>query len=112
MASLVAQMVKNLPSMQETWVEFPGLEKPLEKGIATNSGIQEGGRERHSIIFPCPVCKVLESATAINSQPHLPQDQAEERQSHYQCLRHLPMPCAQQVLKKCLLKDCKIRGGA
>ena len=77
-----------LPPMQETWVGFPGLEKPLEKGIATNSGIQEGGRERHSIIFPCPVCKVLESATASKSQPHLPQDQAEERQSHYQCLSH------------------------
>ena len=29
-ASLVAQLVKNLPAMQETWVRFLGLEKPLE----------------------------------------------------------------------------------
>ena len=30
-ASLVAQMVKNLPAMRETWVRFLGLEDPLEK---------------------------------------------------------------------------------
>ena len=29
-ASLVAQMEKNLPSMQETWVQSPGWEDPLE----------------------------------------------------------------------------------
>ena len=28
--SLVAQMAKNLPSMQETWVQSPGWEDPLE----------------------------------------------------------------------------------
>ena len=33
--SLVAQMVKNLPTMQETWVQFLGWENPLEKGMAT-----------------------------------------------------------------------------
>ena len=33
--SLVAQMVKNLPSVQETWVRFLGQEDPLEKGMAT-----------------------------------------------------------------------------
>ena len=38
-ASLVAQMVKNLPSMQETWARFLGFEDPLEKGKATHSGI-------------------------------------------------------------------------
>ena len=32
---LVAQMVKNLPAMQETHVQFLGQEDPLEKGIAT-----------------------------------------------------------------------------
>ena len=31
-ASLVAQLVKNLPAMQETLVQFPGQEDPLEKG--------------------------------------------------------------------------------
>ena len=36
-ASLVAQMVKNLPAMQETWVRSLGPEDPLEKGMATHS---------------------------------------------------------------------------
>ena len=31
-ASLIAQLVKNLPSMQETLVQFLGQEDPLEKG--------------------------------------------------------------------------------
>ena len=38
-ASLVTQMVKNLPAMQETWVQSLGQEDPLEKGMATHSSI-------------------------------------------------------------------------
>ena len=38
-ASLVAQLVKNLPAMQETWVRSLGWEDPLEKGIAIHSSI-------------------------------------------------------------------------
>ena len=38
-ASLVAQMVKNLPAMEETRVQSLGQEDPLEKGIATHSSI-------------------------------------------------------------------------
>ena len=38
-ASLVTQMVKNLPAVQETWVWSLGLEDPLEKGMATHSNI-------------------------------------------------------------------------
>ena len=38
-ASLVAQMVKNLPAVQETWVWSLGLKDPLEKGMATHSSI-------------------------------------------------------------------------
>ena len=38
-ASLVAQSVKNLPAMWETWVRFLGPEDPLEKEIATHSSI-------------------------------------------------------------------------
>ena len=30
-ASLVAQLVENLPAMQETWIQFLGREDPLEK---------------------------------------------------------------------------------
>ena len=33
-ASLVAQMVKRLPAMRETWVRFLGWEDPLEKEMA------------------------------------------------------------------------------
>ena len=38
-ASLVAQLVKNLPAMRETWVRFLGWEDPLEEGMATHSSI-------------------------------------------------------------------------
>ena len=38
-ASLVAQLVKNLPAMQETQVRFLGWEDPLEEGMATHSSI-------------------------------------------------------------------------
>ena len=38
-ASLVAQLVKNLPVMQETQVRSLGLEDPLGKGMATHSNI-------------------------------------------------------------------------
>ena len=35
----VAQRVKNLPAVQETWVRFLGWEDPLEKEMATQSSI-------------------------------------------------------------------------
>ena len=38
-ASLVAQMVKNLPAVQETRVQSLGWKDPLEKGMATHSSI-------------------------------------------------------------------------
>ena len=38
-ASLVAQLVKNLPAMQKTWVRSLGWEDPLEKGKATHTSI-------------------------------------------------------------------------
>ena len=38
-ASLVAQLVKNPPAMQETWIRSLGWEDPLEKGKATHSSI-------------------------------------------------------------------------
>ena len=42
-ASLVAQMVKNLPAMQETWVRSLDWEDPMEKGMATQSSILAWG---------------------------------------------------------------------
>ena len=41
--SLVAQMVKNLPAMQETWVQSLCWENPLEKGVG---GLQSKGSQR------------------------------------------------------------------
>ena len=38
-ASLVAQMVKHLPAMQETWVQSLHWEDSLEEGMATHSSI-------------------------------------------------------------------------
>ena len=38
-ASLVAQMVKNLPAMQKTWVRTLDREDLMEKGMATHSSI-------------------------------------------------------------------------
>ena len=35
-ASLVSQLVKNLPAMRETWVQSLGWEDPLEEGMATH----------------------------------------------------------------------------
>ena len=38
-ASLVAQTIKNLPEMWETWIQSLGWEDPLEEGMATHSSI-------------------------------------------------------------------------
>ena len=38
-ASLLAQMVKNLPEMQEKWLPSMGGEDPLEQGMATHSSV-------------------------------------------------------------------------
>ena len=40
--SLVAQMIKNLLVIQETWAQSLDWEEPLEKGTATHSGIPAG----------------------------------------------------------------------
>ena len=38
-ASLVAQMVNNLPALRETWVRSLGRDDPLEEGMATHSSV-------------------------------------------------------------------------
>ena len=38
-ASLVAQVVKYPPAMQETWIRSLGWEDPLEEGMAAHAGI-------------------------------------------------------------------------
>ena len=49
-ASLVAQLVKNLPTMWETWVRSLGWEDPTEKGKATHSSFWPG--EFHGLYSP------------------------------------------------------------
>ena len=44
-ASLVAQLVKNPPAMQETWVQSLDWEDPLEKGKAWSGSLQYSGLE-------------------------------------------------------------------
>ena len=41
-ASLEVQKVKNLPAVQEIWVQSLGREDPLEKGMATHYSILAG----------------------------------------------------------------------
>ena len=36
-SSLVVQMIKSLPALQETWVQSQGQQDPLERGMATHS---------------------------------------------------------------------------
>ena len=38
-ASLVPQLIKNLPAMQKTWVQFLSWEDPLEESMATHASI-------------------------------------------------------------------------
>ena len=38
-ASYIAQSVKNLPAMQETWIQFLGQDDPLEEEMAAHSSI-------------------------------------------------------------------------
>ena len=42
----MAQMVKNLPVMQETWVQFLGRKDPLEKEMATTAVFLPGKSHR------------------------------------------------------------------
>ena len=85
-ASLVAQMVKSLPAMRETWLPSLGWEDPLEKEIATHSSIlawkipwmEEPGRLQfmglrlHLLCFTLflyPACRVLVPQPGIKPGP-------------------------------------------
>ena len=59
-ASLVPQLVKNLPAMWETWVQFLGWDDSLEKGKATHSSILAWR-------IPQTVYRVARSQTPLSS---------------------------------------------
>ena len=79
--SLVAQMVKNLPAMQETWVQSPGTDDLWEGEMSTHSSIlawriswtdEPGGlqamgsqRVRHNWVINSMTC-ILNSAQSVN----------------------------------------------
>ena len=65
--SLVAQMVKNLPAMQEPWVQSLGWEDPLEEGMATHSCILAG--ESPWTEGPCSPQSCKESDTTERLSP-------------------------------------------
>ena len=62
-ASLMAQMVKNLPTMQETQVRSLGWEDPLEKGMATHSSILAGESHGQSSLVGYSPWSCKESGT-------------------------------------------------
>ena len=47
--SLVSQMVKNLPVLQDTWVLSLGWKDPLEEKMATHSSILENSMDREEL---------------------------------------------------------------
>ena len=51
-ASLAAQLVKNPPATQETWVSSLGCKDPLEEGMATHSSIYLGSEANSEATFP------------------------------------------------------------
>ena len=58
----MAQLVKNLPAMQETWIRSLGWEDPLEKGKATHSHILG---EFHGLYSPWG-CKELDTTERLS----------------------------------------------
>ena len=78
-ASLVAQLVKNLPAMQETWVWSLGWKDHLEKGKATHSNILAW--EFHGLYSPWD-CKELDTTERLSlSSPEMHFSQISSRLS-------------------------------
>ena len=62
-ASHVAQLIKNPPTIQETWVQCLGWDDPLEKGMATLSWLPSPGLENS---MDCIVCGIIKSWTRLS----------------------------------------------
>ena len=68
-ASLVAQTVKNLSAMLETWVRSLGREDPLEKGMGTNPVFLPGeSLGQRSLYGPHTICGITKSHTWLRDQ--------------------------------------------
>ena len=66
MASLVAQLVKNLHTMWETWVRSLGWEEPLEEGLETHSSILAWGTLMDRGAWRATVHGVTKSRTRLS----------------------------------------------
>ena len=66
-ASLVAQMVKNLPAVWETWVQSLGWEDSLEEGIAHHSSILAWRTPMDGAAWQATVLGVAESRTQLST---------------------------------------------
>ena len=62
-ASQVTQAVRNLPALQETWIRSLGQEDPLEKEMATHSGIRAGESHGQRSLVGCSPWGCRESDT-------------------------------------------------
>ena len=69
-ASLVAQTVKNLPAMQETWVRSLSWEGPLEEGMATHSSILDWRIPMDRGAWQATVHEVAKSRTRLSTAQH------------------------------------------
>ena len=73
-ASLVAQMVKDPPAMQETWIRSLSWEDPLEEGMATYSSILAWRMPMDRGAWWATVHGVTKSQTRLsNSAQHRPE---------------------------------------
>ena len=63
---LVAQMVKNLPAMWETWVQSLGWEDSLEEGMTTHSSILAWKIPMHRGVWWAAVHGVAKSQTRLS----------------------------------------------
>ena len=73
-ASLVAQRLKHLPAIRETWVRSLGWEDPLEDKMATHSSILAGESHGQRSLVDClPWCH-KESDTAEHARTHMKPD--------------------------------------
>ena len=67
MTSLVAQMVKNMPAVQETWVQSLGQKDSLEKEMATHSSILAWRNPMDRGAWWATVHSVTKSQTQLNT---------------------------------------------
>ena len=65
-SSLVAQLVKNLPAVQETLVQFLGWEDSLEEGMAIHSSILPWRIPMDRGAWQATICGVTKSQTRVS----------------------------------------------